>query len=45
MIDYNKYGNAKTKHISTNRAIHKGTTKKKITEENKRFLKQIGLLK
>lgn len=47
MIDYNKYGNTKPKHISIHRTILKGTTKRniKITEENKRFLKLIGLLK
>lgn len=47
MIDYNKYGNTKIKNISINRTIRKETTKskKKITEENKQFLRLIGLLK
>lgn len=49
MIDFNKYGNKKIKHISTHRSIRKGTTKKNnnnnITKENKQFLKLIGLLK
>lgn len=47
MIDYYKYGNIEVKHISANRSTRKGTAKKKnkITEENKRFLKFIGLLK
>lgn len=47
MIDYNKYGNTKTKHVSVKRTIRKETTnkKKKITDENKRFLELIGLLK
>lgn len=47
MIDYNKYSNVKTKHISVNRTIRKERAKRinKLTEENKRFLKLIGLLK
>lgn len=47
MIDYNKYDNTKPKHISIHRTIQKGTTKRKIkiTKENKRFLKLIGLRK
>lgn len=48
MIAYNyKYCNTKKKTISTNQTIRKRTShpKKKITEENKRFLKLIGLLK
>lgn len=47
MIDFNKSSNSIMKHISTHRTIRKGTTKKKIklTRENKKFLKLIGLLK
>lgn len=47
MIDHNKYSHSKIKHVSTNRTIRKETTKRKvkITEENKKFLKLIGLLK
>lgn len=51
MIDYNKYSTTQTKMISPNRAAPKGAVRKrtsklkKLTEENKIFLKTIGLLK
>lgn len=47
MIEYNKYISPLTKNISTIRSIGKETPRKKIklTKENKKFLKLIGLLK
>lgn len=48
MIDYNKNEPLKIKSISSIRAIHRirpHTKKKKLTKENKAFLRAIGLLK
>lgn len=47
MIDFNKYEYSNVVTTTTKRAIHKDTSvkKKKITKENKKFLKYIGLLK
>lgn len=46
MIDFNKTATLQKNIISVNRAIQKTTSaKKKITKENKKFLKLIGLLK
>lgn len=48
MIDYNKYMPANAVSVITKRATLKDTslkTKKKLSKENKKFLKNIGLLK
>lgn len=47
MIEHNKYVPPVIKNLSSDRTIRKVTTKNKIklTKENKRFLKLIGLSK
>lgn len=45
MIDFNKTGTPRSNIISVSKTIQKTTSNKKLTQDNKKFLKLIGLLK
>lgn len=45
MIDFNKNSVVSTNHITSKCTVKKKTSKIKLTKDNKKFLRLIGLLK